>query len=115
MAFLRLRNLYDPSAAVRPLGSTFAFEGTASAGALHRQSARHAQHPRPALGVKRILWRTLFHRRHDDVLGRTSSRREGHRTWGLSQSETLARCDRDPSCHPARMGTVSDVMPLRAV
>ena len=50
----------------------------------------HAQHPRPALVVKRILWRHLFHRLHDDVLGRTPSRREGHRTCGLPQSETLA-------------------------
>jgi GSH-dependent disulfide-bond oxidoreductase len=31
----------------------------------------------------------------------------------LSPSETLARCDRGPSCRPARLGTVSDVMPLR--
>ena len=54
------------------------------------QPARHARHPRPAPGVKRILRRRLFHRRHDDVLGRPSSWREGHRACGLSQCEALA-------------------------
>src|SRR5690242_5263691 len=115
MAVLRLGHLYDAGAAVRPLGGALAAEGPASAGALHRHAPRHARHPRPAPGVERIRRRCLFHRRHDDVLGRASSRCQGYRTFGLSESETLARRDRSASRDPARMGAVPGVMQTASV